>query len=42
MEDGGIVERGTHEDLMRARGDYSRMVLRQMAFDGENGERLWS
>jgi ATP-binding cassette subfamily B protein/subfamily B ATP-binding cassette protein MsbA len=35
MEDGRIVERGTHEDLMRARGEYYGMVVRQMESHGE-------
>jgi ABC-type multidrug transport system fused ATPase/permease subunit len=30
MEDGRITERGTHEELMRARGQYYEMVKRQM------------
>ena len=30
MDDGRVIERGNHEDLMRARGAYYRMVLRQM------------
>jgi ATP-binding cassette subfamily B protein/subfamily B ATP-binding cassette protein MsbA len=30
MEDGRIIERGTHEELMRARGVYYDMVRRQM------------
>jgi ATP-binding cassette subfamily B protein/subfamily B ATP-binding cassette protein MsbA len=30
MDDGRIVERGTHEELMGRRGEYWRMVLRQM------------
>jgi ATP-binding cassette subfamily B protein len=30
MEDGRIIERGTHESLMQARGVYHDMVLRQM------------
>jgi ATP-binding cassette subfamily B protein/subfamily B ATP-binding cassette protein MsbA len=30
MEDGRIIERGTHEELMRARGTYFEMVQRQM------------
>jgi ATP-binding cassette, subfamily B, bacterial len=30
MEDGAIIERGTHEQLMTARGAYYLMVLRQM------------
>ena len=31
MEDGRIIERGTHEQLMLAKGTYHDMVLRQMA-----------
>ena len=30
MEDGRIIERGTHESLMAARGVYHSMVMRQM------------
>jgi ATP-binding cassette subfamily B protein/subfamily B ATP-binding cassette protein MsbA len=30
MEDGRVIEQGTHESLMRAQGVYHRMVLRQM------------
>ena len=30
MEDGRIVERGTHEQLMDARGGFYDMVIRQM------------
>ena len=37
MEDGRIVERGTHEDLMSAQGTYYRMVRRQMEVSA--GER---
>src|SRR5690606_20190139 len=33
LEDGRVVERGTHEELMEAGGLYSEMVLRQMAPD---------
>jgi ATP-binding cassette subfamily B protein/subfamily B ATP-binding cassette protein MsbA len=40
MEDGRVVERGTHEDLMRARGAYHEMVLRQMESHGEAAERI--
>ena len=35
MEDGRIIERGTHEELMRARGTYYDMVLRQMESHGD-------
>src|SRR5687768_10279103 len=41
MEDGRVIERGTHEQLMSARGAYYGMVLRQMESDGKNGEELW-
>ena len=30
LEDGRVIERGTHDELMDARGVYYRMVLRQM------------
>jgi ABC-type multidrug transport system fused ATPase/permease subunit len=30
MEDGRITERGTHIELMAARGEYYEMVKRQM------------
>jgi len=33
MEDGRIIERGTHEALMAHRGKYHDMVVRQMASD---------
>ena len=33
MDDGKIIERGTHESLMAARGVYHSMVLRQMERD---------
>jgi ABC-type multidrug transport system fused ATPase/permease subunit len=35
MEDGRIIERGTHEELFRARGAYHAMVIRQMESHGE-------
>ncbi len=40
MEDGRITERGTHEQLMQARGAYHDMVMRQMEFSGENGNGI--
>jgi ATP-binding cassette subfamily B protein/subfamily B ATP-binding cassette protein MsbA len=33
MDDGRIIERGTHESLMQSRGVYHDMVVRQMASD---------
>ena len=41
MEDGRIIERGTHEELMGARGVYYDMVVRQMESHGGNGRELW-
>ena len=41
MEDGRVVERGTHEELMDARGLYHDMVLRQMESDGRPKEALF-
>ena len=39
LEDGRIVERGTHEELMSAGGVYYKMVRRQMEFStGESAE----
>jgi ATP-binding cassette subfamily B protein len=40
LEDGRIVERGTHEELMRARGVYHDMVVRQMESHGHEGEEV--
>jgi ATP-binding cassette subfamily B protein/subfamily B ATP-binding cassette protein MsbA len=40
MEDGRIVERGTHEELMAARGSYYEMVLRQAESAGESVEAV--
>jgi ATP-binding cassette subfamily B protein/subfamily B ATP-binding cassette protein MsbA len=33
MEEGRVIERGTHEELMNARGTYYEMVLRQVESD---------
>ncbi len=38
MEDGRIVERGTHESLMAARGPYYEMVVRQAGSQMDNVE----
>ncbi len=35
MDDGRVIERGTHDDLMDARGAYYQMVRRQMDVPGE-------
>ena len=40
MENGRVIERGTHEELMKARGAYHDMVLRQMESHGQNGENV--
>ncbi len=42
MADGVIVERGTHEELMAARGVYHEMVQRQMESHGEQAESVLS
>jgi ATP-binding cassette subfamily B protein/subfamily B ATP-binding cassette protein MsbA len=38
MEDGRVIERGTHQQLMLARGTYYEMVLRQMESAAQDGE----
>jgi ABC-type multidrug transport system fused ATPase/permease subunit len=40
MEDGRVVERGTHEELMDARGLYHEMVVRQMESHRDEGEQV--
>jgi ATP-binding cassette subfamily B protein/subfamily B ATP-binding cassette protein MsbA len=42
MEDGRIVERGTHDELMRARGIYHGMVRRQMQSDSPTLDEAWA
>jgi ATP-binding cassette subfamily B protein len=42
MEDGEVIERGTHEELMAARGVYHGMVRRQMESDGKDRDELWA
>ena len=41
MEDGRVVERGTHQELMDAQERYHDMVLRQMESVGQPREALW-
>jgi ATP-binding cassette, subfamily B, bacterial len=41
MEDGRIIERGTHPELMAAQGVYHDMVRRQMESTTHDGEVLW-
>jgi ABC-type multidrug transport system fused ATPase/permease subunit len=41
MHDGRIVERGTHAELMSARGTYYDMVRRQTTATIEEGEEVW-
>ena len=38
MEDGQVIERGTHQELMAANGLYHEMVVRQMMSHGEGSE----
>ncbi len=40
MEDGRVIERGTHDELMTARGTYFDMVLRQMESHGETVDEV--
>jgi ATP-binding cassette, subfamily B, bacterial len=41
MEEGRVVERGTHDELMAARGAYHAMVVRQMESHRQDGEDPW-
>jgi ATP-binding cassette subfamily B protein/subfamily B ATP-binding cassette protein MsbA len=41
MDDGQVIERGTHEELMNARGVYWAMVLRQLESHSEQVEETW-
>jgi ATP-binding cassette subfamily B protein/subfamily B ATP-binding cassette protein MsbA len=38
MEDGCIIERGTHQELMAAQGLYHDMVVRQMMSHGDEAD----
>jgi ATP-binding cassette subfamily B protein/subfamily B ATP-binding cassette protein MsbA len=41
LEDGRVIERGSHEELMAARGVYYRMVMRQAESHSEDVEDAW-
>jgi ATP-binding cassette, subfamily B, bacterial len=41
MDEGRIIEQGTHEELMQAQGAYCSMVRRQMDSSHQNAEPLW-
>ncbi len=41
MEEGRVIERGAHEDLMRARGVYYEMVKRQMESHARDGDEVF-
>jgi len=41
MDNGRIIEQGRHDELMRTRGVYSSMVMRQMASQSENVDADW-
>jgi ATP-binding cassette subfamily B protein/subfamily B ATP-binding cassette protein MsbA len=41
MEDGRVIERGSHEELMGARATYYGMVLRQAESNGQDVEVAW-
>jgi ATP-binding cassette subfamily B protein/subfamily B ATP-binding cassette protein MsbA len=40
MEDGRVIERGTHTELMTARGKYHEMVIRQMESHRQDGDEI--
>jgi ABC-type transport system involved in Fe-S cluster assembly fused permease/ATPase subunit len=42
MENGAVVERGTHEELMRAKGVYHDMVQRQIAAQARAGDEVFT
>jgi ATP-binding cassette subfamily B protein/subfamily B ATP-binding cassette protein MsbA len=41
MDDGRVIERGTHHQLMASRGEYHRMVVRQMESAAHQGNDPW-
>jgi ATP-binding cassette, subfamily B, bacterial len=40
MDEGRVIERGTHEELMRVRGIYFEMVKRQMESHAKDGDEV--
>jgi hypothetical protein len=40
LEDGRVIERGTHDELMSSRGVYYEMVVRQMETSGQPAEAV--
>jgi ATP-binding cassette subfamily B protein len=42
LEDGQVIEQGTHEELMRQGGIYRGMVLRQAESHSQNVEESWN
>jgi ABC-type multidrug transport system fused ATPase/permease subunit len=42
MEEGEVIELGTHEELMEARGVSHAMVLRQMASHSDEKQELFT
>src|SRR5439155_9210504 len=42
MEDGRVIERGSHDALMAARGAYYAMVQRQMESQDQTVDTAWS
>jgi ABC-type multidrug transport system fused ATPase/permease subunit len=41
MDNGRVIEQGTHEQLMQARGEYYAMVMRQMDASQHKEEAAW-
>jgi ATP-binding cassette subfamily B protein/subfamily B ATP-binding cassette protein MsbA len=42
LEEGSVIERGRHEELMAARGVYHGMVMRQMESTGQDVAEAWA
>ena len=41
MDDGRVIERGTHDALMQARGTYHAMVQRQLEAASRGESEVW-